>query len=581
MKLSFLPGQGPLARPPEADLAAAFAALLVELHLEGGGAPEVAQSLRCAAHAASLATSAGHACVLPEELAAQGCNAADLRRTRLVGEGGLATPLVIDPQGRLYLHRYWDYERRLALGLRSLDVPSPLGEAADRAQVLDGLFPARPGQDDDQRLAVAHALERRLTVISGGPGSGKTTTVARLVAACVQLRPDLRIALTAPTGRAAARLQEAIGRLAASDPVLTGIADRLSGAAQTLHRLLGWQPGRRGFRHGPDDPLGCDVLVVDEASMLDLALAARLVDALPEGGRLILVGDRDQLASVEAGAVFGELARTGPGPLSDEAVALLRRSHRFAGGAIGELARAVRDGDLETAQTLLVGGGGSVLGWHELPRHGGAAPLAEALFAGYQDFAAAVATGAAPAQVLAAFERHRVLCAVREGRRGVARVSETLAQRLREHCSVRAEGPWYHGRPVMVSANDYGLRLFNGDVGIALADRSGHLMVHFAGEGGLRAFSPQRLPPCESAFAITVHKAQGSEFDSVDVLLPEDPARGLGRELLYTALTRARDRVAVWGEMAVFAAAAARRTRRASGLAARMSEAAAADPGRS
>lgn len=579
MNLSFLPPPGDADATPEADLAAAFAALVADLHLAAGGAAEDAAVLRAAARAVSLAASAGHACLpveaLGEDAALPPDAARRLRASPLVGSGAQpARPLVLDPDGRLYLQRYWDYERRLALRLTALDAPAPAGTPAALDAALARL-PAPPGAAPDrQREAVARALGRRLTVISGGPGTGKTTTLARLIAILATLRPRERVVLAAPTGKAAARLQEALRRLAAADPALAAGAARLPGAAFTLHRLLGWRPGG-GFRHGAGNPLACDVLIVDEASMLDLALAARLFDALPAAARVVLVGDRDQLASVEAGAVFGELARQSDGPLG-AAVSLLDHSYRFAGGgAIGALAGAVNAGDAEGAARRLREGAGGELAWHALAPEDAAETLAPRLFEGYRGFLEAVAAGAPPPVVLAALDAHRLLCAVREGPRGALRADAALAQIFRERLGERGGEGWYRGRPVMVVANDPRLRLYNGDVGVALAGADGRLTVFFpGGAGGLRAFSPQRLPSCESAFACTVHKAQGSEFDSVDVLLPERGHRVMSRELLYTALTRARSRAAVWGDVALFAAAVAQPTRRYSGLRARIAEAA-------
>ncbi len=580
MSLDFLPPQADPDGTPEAALASSFAAMLVELHRASGGAPADAELLRAAARAASLATSAGHACLHVDELAAVGpAPARRLRASPVVSGGEAALPLVLDDDARLYLHRYWEYERRLGERLAALDVAAAVAPAEAIAAAVERLFARTDTPPDRQREAVERALNRRLTIISGGPGTGKTTTLARLIAILGALQPQARIVLAAPTGKAAARLQEALRRLVAGNADLAAAGPRLPATAYTLHRLLGWNPGSRGFHHDADNPLACDVLIVDEASMLDVALAARVLEALPDAARLVLVGDRDQLASVEAGAVFAELARGAQGPLPD-AVALLDRSYRFDGdGGIGALARAVNAGDGAAVQQQLAEAHGGALRWHSLAAAVAVEALGDQLMDGYAPFVAAVAGGAEPPVVLAALERHRVLCALRDGPRGSIRANAALSDALRERLGgglgTRSGEIWYRGRPVMVSANDHGLRLYNGDIGVALPDRDGRLLVYFpAAEGGLRALSPQRLPPCETALATTVHKSQGSEFDSIDLLLPEQNSRVLARELLYTALTRARKTATLWGESALVAVAVAQVTRRVSGLAARIQRAA-------
>lgn len=574
MTLAFLPPPeaGPAA--PEADLASAFAALLVDLQRADGATPELAEALHRAARAASLATSAGHACVLPQELAAAGCDATVLRRSRLVGEGSPATPLVLDGAGRLYLHRYWDHERRLAAHLAALDRDVPLGTRAARDAVLDRLFPPQPGRDDAQREAAARALERRLTVISGGPGSGKTTTVARLIGALALLAPGLRVALAAPTGKAAARLQQAIRSLLEGEPALAGVADRLPGEAHTLHRLLGWRPGRRGFRHGADDPLAHDVVVVDEASMLDLALAARLLEALPEGGRLILVGDRDQLASVEAGAVLGDIVAGGEagGPLQDRIVTL-KRVHRY-GEEIAALAEAVRTGDAERVLELLEAGGEAITWIDADPAEPASsallAPVREAtVAAGRAAYEAAIDGDAATA--LEAIGRHRILCAHRRGPHGVRRWNQQAESWLAEEVDGFAPyGRWYIGRPLLITENEYELKLFNGDTGIIIRGPDGTPLAAFRRGDEIIELSPTRLDAVETVYAMTIHKSQGSQFDAVSVLLPPEGSRILTRELLYTAVTRSRKRLQLCGPSATMRSAATHAIARASGLIRRM-----------
>jgi exodeoxyribonuclease V alpha subunit len=580
-----LPRLGPAA-DAAADLARAFAELMVQLHQEAGGAPAAEAAVAQAAQLASLAASAGAACCWLDAADAPPDRALLRQSPVLAAAGpGAAAPLVLDVAGRLYLQRYYDDELRLAQRLRALDglaglTPAQLAAACGQ---LDARWGTTGGA---QRLAAATILARRLAIVSGGPGTGKTTTVARALAVLLALEPGLRVALAAPTGKAAARLLETLR------VQLAGLAppERLPQEAHTLHRLLGLRPGGATPRFHAQRRLPYDLVVVDEASMLDLALAARLLDAMPEGARLVLLGDKDQLTAVETGAVFADLCaergasapaaaalaalagadvvrRAGPADAAGlaDAVVWLERSYRFdPAGGIGRLAACINAGDAPGALAALAAGGAG-LAWHD------AAPDAEALagplLEGYAAFRAALAGGAAPAQVLAAFARHRVLCALREGPQGSQRLNDALARRLR----AAGAGPWFHGRPVIVTANDYALGLYNGDIGVTLADAQGVLQVHFNdAAGGLRTVAPARLADCETAFALTVHKAQGSEFEQVDVVLPGRDGPLLAREWLYTAVTRARAGLRLWGTAGLVQAAVQRRWRRASGLAERL-----------
>jgi exodeoxyribonuclease V alpha subunit len=423
---------------------------------------------------------------------------------------------------------------------------------------------------DSQRAAITEALAHKLMVITGGPGTGKTTTVARLLAVLRVVTDGeaqpLRIALAAPTGKAAARMTEALRASA-------GPSEQL--AATTLHRLLGWRPdSRTRFRHQRSNPLPHDVVVVDETSMLSLTMTARLLEAVRPSARLVLVGDADQLASVEAGAVLTDLVEGSRG-IDPSPVVRLTRSRRF-GQVIGELADAVRDGEEDAVLTRLATGG--AVTWLQPEEAEGRleASLADHAVALQQ----AAEAGDLP-EALRVLDRHRLLCAHRAGPYGVAhwnrRVQELLQQRLGRDWLP----DWYAGRPFLVNGNDHGLQLFNGDSGVVCraADGSQVAALSGAGEGaGPRRLATTRLPEVTTAYATTVHRSQGSQFRAVTLFLPEPTSRILTRELLYTAVTRATSEVTVVGTEEAVRAAVSRRARRATGLAPRLARTGEAAP---
>jgi exodeoxyribonuclease V alpha subunit len=734
---------------PDAALAAGFGRRIGALAHSLGAAPRSAQWAERAAVAMSEAMSRGHVCVslralvsgeyasgpLIGEAPPDGWSLASVSEALLASgvvcdgasEGVALSPLVLSSGGKsgrfLYLARYFDYERRLARGLLERAGPVTSSGPEGELRELDGLTelnalsarihrffgPAEPRVDgaprpvDWQRVAAVLALQSRLIVVSGGPGTGKTTTVAGVLACLLDNEPGLRVALAAPTGKAAQRMQEALAKQASRFPA--HLVSRLPGHAATLHRLLGGMPGGR-FRFNRDAPLPYDVVIVDEASMIDLAMATRLFDALGRRTRLILLGDKDQLSAVEAGAVFAELSAEprlsagvrdrlaevldvpaqaldqrpdrdavrvdaggsesgnpgesnepgearqegtaqAPAPLTD-CVVWLERNYRFGlDSPVGRLSTAVRLGRADRALACLstldparmTASPGAALDSSNTPDPAQtmASPTATPAASNTPDAALLIDTGKTlaaatlarlvsgftpyidalqralsepiavidPAPLFDALNAYRVLCAVREGGRGANVLNEAIAasveQRIadtsdnRENTRVQAAqttregqghvpdaGPlrgrarpllfssapqWFAGRPVMVTRNDYALGLFNGDIGIALPDENGTLRVLFSqADGGYRSVSPAALPPHETAFAMTVHKSQGSEFDRAALILPATYAQILSRELIYTAITRARRQVEIIGGAAVLSEAIGAPTRRDSGL---------------
>ncbi|WP_175710027.1 AAA family ATPase [Burkholderia ambifaria] len=751
---------GLVARLPEpADfgiaLAEGFARRMGDLSRRAGAPAVAARWAARAAFAASRATAGGHVCVSLGALAQRYEEPVDDVRAALAASGVVAfgtlargdeRPLIVDRLDHLYLSRYFDYERRLADALVAQAGVAAPGDALSPERLRDSLaryFGPATGEVDWQRVAAIVALTGRVTIVSGGPGTGKTTTVVGVLACLLDAHPGLRIALAAPTGKAAQRMQEALHARAGDLP--PELAARLPDTSYTLHRLLGGG-GAAGFRHHRDNPLPYDLIVVDEASMIDVALAAHLLDALAPGARLVLLGDKDQLAAVEAGAVFAELsarptftaaARTriagalgideaafvaalpvpdgeaaavaattqapapapapasapvstsaarkpparrnvdtrqaslfdddpqdeamsaadvaappaaslspaaaaptdidsvgasadpawieadelawldaielapfdpadaadaanaslastaatqaddpaaaspAPAPLAD-CVVWLERNYRFGlDSPIGRLSLAIRRGDVQAALDALPADDAAAASFHDDAGDTLAASTVERLARRFAAYLEALRTALSepvpdPLPLFDALNRFRILCATRTGSRGAEHVNALVATHVRQAARVplAVGAHWFTGRPIMVTRNDYALGLFNGDIGIALPDAHGVLRVWFRrADGTARAVSPAALPPHETAFALTVHKSQGSEFDEAALVLPASFGRVLTRELVYTAVTRARTRVQVIGPRRVLAQAVATRTQRDSGLAARVDEA--------
>ncbi len=454
---------------------------------------------------------------------------------RLARSPLVAGPLRLDGEGNLYLRRYWSYQADLleALTTRATE-EIPVAHQERLSERLDLLF-----DGGLQRRAAELAVRRRLCVISGGPGTGKTHTVARIVA-LLQNQADghIRVVLVAPTGKAAARLQESLREATEKLPEELGAGLQLR--ATTIHRRLGWRPDApTRFRHDRDRPLPADVVICDEASMVDLPLMAKLIDAVPPTARLILLGDRDQLASVEAGAVLGDICHGEGDPPISKCLVNLSKSWRFAEApGIGALALAINAGDAADALAILASQESPEVSRIDAPEDARPDDLVgQAVLDGYRDYTRTTD----PRTALAALNRFRVLCAHRRGRFGVEALNRLIRARLVGAGLLSPRGEWYAGRPVIVTRNDYQIELFNGDVGVTLRDPQGRLRVHFEGlDGTPRSFHPARLPPCETVFAMTVHKSQGSEFDEVILMLPTRGSRILTRELVYTGVTRAK-----------------------------------------
>jgi exodeoxyribonuclease V alpha subunit len=490
--------------------------------------------------------------------------------------GAPAQPLVLDG-ARLYLARYHAYEREVGAALRARILAPPVAiDAARAGAALDRLFPgssaaaahgAAAPPADRQAEACLRASSQPLTVLCGGPGTGKTYTVVRMLALAALLgaAAPTRVALAAPTGKAATRLTQALREGAVGIALDPAHAAWLRLEATTVHRLLGLGPLSIQPRHDAAHPLDLDLLVIDESSMLDLALFAKLLRALPERCRLVLVGDPGQLPAVEGGAVFGALSQDASARARGNVVAL-SHAHRFgAGGAIAALVEAVRRGDVDAMRAALAGGD-AALRWHDgtvgTPREA----FAEAVAAGYGRLRAA----REPDEALAALDRFRVLCALREGPLGVEGLNGAIEAALGVR---RPEHGYYRGRPILVVANDYGLGLYNGDSGVVLGEarRGAALRAWFADRaGGARPIPIGQLPAHDTGYAMTVHKAQGSEFDEVLLALPRTPHALLSREWLYTAVSRARRQLTIVAPFEVLAAALQRPHLSMSGLATRL-----------
>jgi exodeoxyribonuclease V alpha subunit len=590
-----------------------FADFMVEL--AGGIPPHSGENLWLASALVSRYVGRGHVCLNLPEVAGMALAAddegeipsavfpgidewvGDLRGLLVVGQPGDFKPLVLDEKFRLYLYRYWLYEQQLARFI--LDRAQRHPREVDKELLAEGLkrlFPGNGGEKINwQGVAAAVAVFNQFTVISGGPGTGKTHTVARILALLIEQAKGAgsAIALAAPTGKAAARLTDMVSTIKAELDCPLEVKALIPDKAFTIHRLLGPVYGAKTFRYNASNRLPYDVIVIDEASMIDLPLMAKLATSLKENCRLILLGDKDQLASVEPGAVFGDICDTGSvntfsvgltsavedlissglphqgaqGSVLADSIVVLQKSYRFGPeSGIGLLASAVKEFNSSEAFMLLKGANQDDIIWREAPPGESLDnAIEENFFAFYSDYL----TSQSPEEAFSLFNRFHLLCALRHGPYGVIALNRKIEQMCRRRGLIEKAGRWYKCQPVMVTSNDYQLKLFNGDVGILFPDQDagGQLRVYFPADGGgFRKLLPGRLKNYETVYAMTVHKSQGSEFDNVMVLLPDRPSKVVTRELVYTAITRAKKSVEIWGSEQALREALSRTFCRESGL---------------
>ncbi len=580
--------------------------------------PENSDYLFLAAVLASRAVRLGHVCldlnalagsvITPSEEGAEAISCPELKdwlnalqSSFCVGKPSEFKPLILDAGNRLYLQRCWQYEQDIAGNILSR-ISSPRKIEFDKLELATKLrlyFPENYGQEkiNWQRVAATAAILKNFLVISGSPGTGKTTTITKIMALLLEMgKRSLRIALTAPTGKAAARLQESVRKTKEKLFCDDAVKVLIPNDAQTIHRLLGSLGSSPYFRFNEDNPLPYDLVVVDEASMADVPLLAKLFKALPADGRIILLGDKDQLASVDAGVVLGDICAENaadvysqefadqiaglsgeklisidmPAGVQDSIIQL-QINFRFAQeSGINILSNAVKCGNIPKVLGLLQSRHYSDLEWIDLASQGGwHKNFAKAVVDGYSEYLEAVKCRNGEDKIFDCLEKFRILCALRVGNWGTQRINAFVEKVLSEAKLINFHGSFYEGRPIMVTRNDYNLNLFNGDVGIILRNRreEGEMLAHFRDEHGkIRKIIPSRLPELETVWALTVHKSQGSEYDRVLLVLSDRDIPIATRELVYTGITRARRNVQIWAGEDVLTKAVSRRIKRESGL---------------
>lgn len=526
---------------------------------------------------------------------------ASLKSASCVGAPGDFKPLILDEKARLYLQRYWQYEKDVAEYV-SASISKTNEIKLDKVKIQENLnlyFDKVAGQEINwQKVAAAAALSKKFLVISGSPGTGKTTAITKIMALILDMENRaLRIALAAPTGKAAARLQESVEKTKEKLNCIAAIKEMIPNEAQTIHRLLGSINNSPYFQFNKKNQLPYDLVVIDEASMVDLPLLAKLIAALPPEASLILLGDKDQLASVEAGAVLGDICGQGvpnifspefarqiaflsgeeiesgnvPAGIQDNIIHL-QKNYRFLDqSGIGLLSQTVKNGQYQEAAELLRSGKYADIHWTEMAESEKLFKLfGEIIVERYQEYLKAATSGSCvPDNIFDLFEKFRILCALRVGIWGTEKMNVYVEKILRDAGLIKPQNIFYEGMPVMVLQNDYRLRLFNGDVGIILKDseENDQLRAFFRDEhNGLRKYLPARLPRHETVWAMTVHKSQGSEFERVLLILFGRDIPLITRELIYTGITRARKDVDIWAGEDLLKRAILRRISRQSGL---------------
>jgi exodeoxyribonuclease V alpha subunit len=527
-----------------------------------------------------------------------------LSQSRVVGKPGEFRPLVLDEKNRLYLYRYWDYENKLSRTIKSRIKEDIKG--IDRFILKDSLNRIFPNDGSDefnwQKVAGFIAAFKKFCVITGGPGTGKTFTTTKILALLLEIsrKDKLNILLAAPTGKAAARIGESIKSAKKTLNCRDDIIKAIPSEAYTIHRMLKTIPGSPYFYHNAENPLAADILVVDELSMVDLALMYKLISAVKNDARIILIGDRDQLASVEAGFVMADIcdrdnihlfseyfykqfekltqckmdvsnSKLKDKPGLYDCMVVLKKSYRFTvNSGIGKCSRAINNGKFDETVSILKNSPNQI-DWKKISGHNDISiALPKEVIQGYSDYLKC----RDPRRALELFNRFRVLCAVKFGRFGITEINRLTEEILNQHGLIDIDNlptyPWYRGRPVLITRNDYNLELFNGDIGITMTEpdsKSKDLYVYFSsGYGELRRFVPHRLPEHETAYAMTVHKGQGSEFERVLFILPIQDYPVLTRELLYTGITRARNHISIWGKKEIIKTTILRKINRHSGL---------------